>query len=397
MIITGAEFENRLRVLREKMTEAGADMFLIYGDEFRRENMRYMTNYWPIFERGLLLVTHHRDPVLMVSPECEHLAIYDSYWKDIRLIPDVGMSYVPDEVEFTNVQFTSLKTVTYEALGPGQKKVLVSGLDAMCKQLYDRIVSVMGESTTLIDGDPILYSMRRIKSDLEISALQKAWEICDVGYRAVMEADIVGLTEIQAAALAEKEARDAGAESIVFSLFTAGEERTNIVVGRASEHRIQKGDMIMFALAVQYEGYIASDEWPFVAGHAPSQEQFDVCSHLIRAEHLGTQSIRPGVAQGDVVKIIRNYFREHDMETYDLYPPMHGNGLAEAESPYPDEKSTDLFVPGIGINFDVSLFGIPGIGSNRIEEGFIVRPDGLLTLSPYISSLREKFIRKHGA
>jgi hypothetical protein len=46
-------------------------------------------------------------------------------------------------------------------------------------------------------------------------------------------------------------------------------------------------------------------------------------------------------------------------------------------------------VPGIGINFDVSLFGHPSVGSNRIEEGFIVTDDGLLTLSKLISSLRE--------
>ncbi len=90
--------------------------------------------------------------------------------------------------------------------------------------------------------------------------------------------------------------------------------------------------------------------------------------------------------------MIRDYFRDNGLEQYDLYPPIHGNGLAEAESPYPDENTKTPFAPGIGFNFDVSLFGHPVAGSNRIEEGFIVTDTGLLTLSPLISSLRKQYL-----
>jgi len=42
----------------------------------------------------------------------------------------------------------------------------------------------------------------------------------------------------------------------------------------------------------------------------------------------------------------------------------------------------------------VSLFGLPGIGSNRVEEGFIVSEDGLIPLSQLISGLRKEFLRQ---
>ena len=71
---------------------------------------------------------------------------------------------------------------------------------------------------------------------------------------------------------------------------------------------------------------------------------------------------------------------------------MHGNGLSEAESPYPDENTTAKFVKGTGINFDVSLFGVPNVGSNRVEEGFIVTDDGLETLSKLVSELRLDYL-----
>jgi Xaa-Pro aminopeptidase len=311
-----------------------------------------------------------------------------SAWGDIRLVREVGMSYVPEEVDFTNIKFTTVRDVVSE-LGGGKKRITVKicGFDAMSVVLYEKLKAMLADAT-IENGDPVLYGLRLVKTPNEIEMLKEAWRVCDAGYKAVLDSDIVGLTENQAAAIGEKAARDAGAEHIAFSVFCSG-GRTNTVVGRPSQKVIEKGDMIMYSLAVQYEGYIASDEWPFVADRQPNREQAEFIRHLVKAEALGARSIRAGVVQGEVVRRIRDYFRDNGLEKYDLYPPIHGNGLAEAESPYPDENTKALFVPGIGINFDVSLFGHPSVGSNRIEEGFIVTDDGLLTLSKLISSLRE--------
>lgn len=389
--IPKSEFSKRIENLRKKMSQDGTDIFVVYGDEYRRENLRYVSNYWPIFERGMLVVGIDKEPVLLASPECEHIAREMSVWNDIRLIREVGMSYVPEEVEFTNIKFTTFKDVINEFTGGKNKvKVKVCGIDAMSVTLYNIITSSL-EGAVFENGDPVLYELRYIKSPMEIDMLKKAWEICDFGYKAVLDTDIIGLTERQAAAIGEKAARDAGAEHIVFSVFASG-ERTNLVVGRPSEKVIKKNDMIMYALAIQYEGYIASDEWPYVAGGNPNKEQQNFIYHLVKAEDFGAKSIKGGVAQGEVVKNIRKYFSDNGLEKYDLYPPIHGNGLSEAESPYPDENSKALFLPGVGINFDVSLFGKSGVGSNRIEEGFIVQEDGLLVLSKLISSMRISFL-----
>jgi len=386
-----SEFQSRIKGLRELMARDTIDIFIVYGDEYRRENLRYVSNYWPIFERGMLVVGIDSAPILLVSPECEHIAREMSVWQDIRLVREVGMSYVPEEVDFTNIQFTTIAEVIKET-GKSKKKlkIKISGIDAMSVVLYQRLVTVLGDAV-IENGDDDLYSLRLVKSPAEIQTLRKAWEICDLGYKAVLDADIVGLTEIQAAALGEKAARDAGAEHVVFSVFGSG-ERTNTVVGRPTEKIIEAHYLIMYALAVQYEGYIASDEWPFVANHKPNEEQAEFIYHLVKAEDLGVKSIRAGVVQGEVVRKIRDYFRDNGLEKYDLYPPIHGNGLSEAESPYPDENSKAEFQAGTGINFDVSLFGHPTVGSNRIEEGFIVKEDGLLSLSKLIPSLREKLL-----
>ena len=38
------EYEKRISNLREKMAQDGTDVFIVYGDEYRRENLRYVSN-----------------------------------------------------------------------------------------------------------------------------------------------------------------------------------------------------------------------------------------------------------------------------------------------------------------------------------------------------------------
>ena len=141
-----SEFSQRIDRIRKVMEKGSADIFLIYGDEYRRENLRYVSNYWPIFERGMLAVGLKKDPVLLVSPECEHIAEEMSAWKDIRLLKEIGMSYVPEEVEFTNVNFTSFAEIIRELSG-GRKniKIMISGIDAMSVVLYEKIKSAVDD------------------------------------------------------------------------------------------------------------------------------------------------------------------------------------------------------------------------------------------------------------
>ena len=388
-----SEFNTRIENLRTIMVQQGIDLLLIYGDEYRREHLRYVSNYWPIFERGMLVIGKSGNPILLVAPECRRYADEMSVWKDIRIIHEMEMAYVSDTVVYSSdSQYTTLADVFKEVLNEkNARKISVCGVDAMSVLTFNAIKAA-GGTAEVLNGDKIIYDMRLFKSPAEIQLLKKVAEICDQGYQAILNTNLIGLTERQAAVLGEKAARDAGAEQIVFSIFAAG-ERTNTVIGRATERVIQDGDMIMACMAVQYEGYIASDEWPFAAGNKPNADQFDLIRHLIVAEDIGIQLVRDGVVAGEVVRAIRDYFAANGLTPYDLYPPIHGNGLAEAEFPYPDENTQYTFRKGMGINFDVSLFGIPGVSSNRVEEGFIVTKDGLITLSPLISGLRQEFLR----
>lgn len=383
------EFTRRICNIREKMKEKELDALFVYGDEYRKENLRYVSNYWPIFERGGMLLGAEGAPIVLCAPEGEKVAREMSVWEDIRLLPDFLCVTVPDEIDYPLAHYTSFPRLAGEMREEGKLERLgISGLDAMPAGLLQGITQAF--QCEIADANDILFDLRKTKSPSEIACLEEAARIADESMKAIMQADIIGKTEKAACAVAEGKAREEGAEHIIFTVFGSG-DRTHTIVGRPTDKIIEDGDMIMLALAVQFEGYVATCEAPFAVGNV-SEETKRVIDVLIHASAAGLPYLKAGVKMKEFVRAVRQYFKEEGLSEYDVYPPLHGIGCAEAESPYPDENTEQVFLEGMTVNTDISLFGLPG-GSCRIEEGFVITKDGARTLSPFVREYCENWLK----
>ncbi len=150
-------------------------------------------------------------------------------------------------------QYTSFSLLAEEMRAEGELKRLgVVGLDAMSVDLYEKIQK--GFEAEIVDCNSLLFQLRREKSTEEIACLREAARIADAGFKAMMQSELIGKTELQAAGIAEAAARAEGAEHIIFQIYGSG-ERTHRIVGRPSNKVIENGDMIMCALAVQYNRF----------------------------------------------------------------------------------------------------------------------------------------------
>jgi len=366
------------------MNDQGLHACLIYGDEYRKENLRYVGNYWPLFERGAVIVPLIGDPMIIAAPEGEMFCREMSAWPDVRLLPEFNCVTVPDLIEYPMAHYTSLTAIREELQdGNPLRRLGVVGIDSIPTPLMEKIEAGF-KGVEIVDAADLLFKLRMTKSANEVACLQEAARIADEGYKLMIEQVKPGMTELELAALAYGECTRQGAESIPFCLITSG-ERVNTIIGRPSRKVIADGDMIMAAIAVQVEGYVATLNFPFVAGEM-SKEQKAFIDILVEAEESALAQIKAGARQGDVVRAVKSCFQDKDVTEYDLYPPLHGCGLAEAESPYPDENSDALFVAGMTVNTDVSLFGHPH-GSNRIEESLLVTETGYKSMSKLVRQL----------
>lgn len=380
--IPKTEFTDRILRIQQEMDKQKLDALTVYGDEYRRENLRYVSDFWPIFERAACFIPKTGDPILAGAPEGERYAREMCPWNDIRNVKEFACVSVPEEIDYPLAVFSSFGEILGDLLRGGKRLGIVGRWD-IPGPIYDRIRSAV-EGVEIVDCDSLLREMRLYKSEAEIECLREAGRLADIAYGELLKTAAPGNTEHMAAGAAEGAARGAGAENIPFLVFGSG-PRTNTVIGRATSKVIQDGEMIMAAMAVQYNGYIATVEYPFVAGTAsPEQQQF--LEILFEAANVQLNYLRAGSGAGEMVRAVQAVFRKHRCDPYDVYPPMHGIGLAEAESPYPDANAAYSLAAGMCVNSDISLFGHP-LGSNRIEEGFVIRDSGPESLTPFIRSL----------
>ncbi len=383
--IPKSEFQDRIKAIQCAMAEQKFDAMLVYGDEYRKENLRYVCNFWPIFERAVCVIPKEGTPLLAGAPEGENYAREMSVWEQYVNVKEFACVSVPEEIDYPLAKFTRLADVIGNALKGGKRLGIVGWFDIPAP-IFDRIKTAAA-GAELCDASNIIFKLRIVKSDAEVACLSEAGRQACEGYRKLLEYAVDGNTETMAAGAAEGAARMAGAEDINFNVFGSG-IRTNTVIGRATGKVMRNGEMLMCAMAVQYQGYVATVEYPFVIG-TPSDAQKKVLNAIFEAANVQQSFLKAGIVSGEMVKAVRSVFAKYKMTQYDLYPPMHGIGLAEAESPYPDENAAYKFEPNMCVNSDISLWGCPG-GSNRLEEGFVITPQGPKSLTPLIRQLAEK-------
>ena len=385
--IPRSEFKERIVRFQAEMEAAKLDAILVYGDEYRKENLRYVCNFWPIFERAVCVIPKSGLPTLAGAPEGENYAREMSVWEDYCNVKEFACVSVPEEINYPLSTFRKLYDVVQDAL-KGGKRLGIVGLWDIPAPIYDRVKAAAGNAE-IVDASGIMYKLRVVKSDAEVACLAEAGRQACEGYKKLLEYAVDGNTETMAAGAAEGAARMAGAEDINFMVFGSG-VRTNTVIGRATNKIMRNGEMLMAAMAVQYQGYVATVEYPFVIGSA-NDDQKRMLNVLFEAANVQQAYLKAGVVSGEMVRAVKAVFAKHDMSKYDLYPPMHGIGLAEAESPYPDENSTYKFEANMCVNSDISLWGDPA-GSNRIEEGFVITANGPKSLTPFIREMIVKGI-----
>jgi len=385
--IPKSEFQERIVRIQAEMDKIGLDAVAVYGDEYRKENLRYVCNFWPIFERGICVIPKCGNPVLAGAPEGEKYAREMSVWQDYFNIREFACVSVPEEINYPLAEFSTLRDILLGALNGGKRLGLVGVYDIPA-HIMDRIKKAVGE-VRIEDAGPVINRLRLVKSANEIACLKEAGRQACEGYKKLLEYAVDGNPETLAAGAAEGAARMAGAEDINFMVFGSG-IRTETVIGRATNKIMRNGEMLMAAMAVQYQGYVSTVEYPFVIGKADDrQKQF--LSVLFEAANVQQGFLKAGTVSGEMVRAVKAVFAKHHMTEFDLYPPMHGIGLAEAESPYPDENAQYRFESGMCVNSDISIWGHPA-GSNRIEEGFVITENGPESITPLIRELVAKGI-----
>jgi Xaa-Pro aminopeptidase len=88
-------FRVRLEQARERATERGLDILIVYADREHSANISYLSGFDPRFEEALLVVSDKDEPAILVGNECYGMAEAAPLGMRTRLLQDLSLTDQP--------------------------------------------------------------------------------------------------------------------------------------------------------------------------------------------------------------------------------------------------------------------------------------------------------------
>ena len=231
--------------------------------------------------------------------------------------------------------------------------------------------------------DEKINDMRVIKDEMELEKLRKAARLADYAVEVGCKEIAEGKTEMQILTAIENAIKDKGYKMSFDTMVLSG-PKTASPHGTPGERKIQKGDLILFDLGVEYEGY-CSDITRTVAFGNVSDAQKEIY-HLVRtANEKAIEAVKPGVSAMDIDKTARDVITDGGYGEDFSHRLGHGLGISVHE--FPSMTGTNDLQLKAGMVFTIE----PGIYNNiagvRIEDDVVVTETGVEVLTKYTKEL----------
>ena len=315
------EFEERLDKVQKAMRIKGTDSLIVFSDEWRQGNVRYLSNFRPltfydgsIWSPTLLLIPLEGDPTLFV-PDFQILFAQEvSYVKDIKPIASLA---------------SELKRFRSE-VARSSRNVGLEGLEIMPFSIYKIVEQYLPD--VVLQPSTILRELRRIKSGWEIKMLERAGEITDQGMLAATNAIKEGVSEREIAVEAEKAIRSAGCDLSFTTMVGVGPNSSN-TERRPGDRKVARGDSVLVDLGAAWQGYAGDLSRGIAFGSIPKEHR-DIVSIVVEGSRRALSTVRVGVRVSDIDKASRDVVEQAGYGKYFVHSAVHGTGLETEEEPF---------------------------------------------------------------
>jgi Xaa-Pro aminopeptidase len=364
------DYFDRIDRMQKKVQESDLDAVIIVSAEAEPANVRYFTNYWPVFETAGVIIPKSGRSLLLIGPESVTLVEANSVIEDYRKLLEFRESSDPEYPDIGHDTFSSVFNEVSE--GEGIKRLGLIGTNIMTVQAYEGILAAV-PGAELIKADQLLRDMRMVKSPHELALLREAARIAGEGFEYVLDKIKPGMTEIQATAECIYSVMSRGAESPGYMIWVVSGSGTNQAIGKSRQKVIQKNELVQLQMGAMVDGYVSSFSRPIAFGGI-SQKERDLLEIGLEANALTHQTIKAGVEASDVVKIVHGMVRDRGVGHTIVYGPAHGIGMMECEWPFIESISNYKLQENMTFAVDTFL-AEPNFGM-RFEDTVAVTAEG---------------------
>lgn len=377
------EYKERAQKAAKLIEKNNLDALIVNSNEADYSNVRYFSNFWPLFERAGVVITPQGKTALMVGPESRVFASDFSKVQNIFTLMEYRESADPSYPEVKPEKFTDV----FKFLGiKGSKlRIGVASLLDTSVVMMEGIKNSFPEAE-IVDANHIMVEMRKIKSENEIACMREGFRITEIATREVIKAIHPGVTECQMVGVAQKAIYENGAEYEGLPMYVFSEASTRHAISRSSHRIIQKGDIVQLNLSAKVDGYSPSVGMPISLGKLTEERKayIDFCW---KAHQWTEQQLKAGIMASEVAKGFYKFYKDNGYEKNYLYGPCHGTGMIEVEAPWMETSSDYILQPNM--TFQVDTFVTTDTFGVRWEKGIVIRENGCENLCEAIGTLHE--------
>jgi len=337
----------RISALTKSLEKNQLDGYLITN----LKNIYYFTGFMDIADATLNLIVPLDGTPILLTPPLSYMAAREK-----------AEGCVVEEVP------SGRKTVTTLIKEIRDLKIKAVGFDDLPISTYLTIGKEL-ELTKLVQNQSIVWELRRVKDDKEISFMRRAAELTDVGAKVGMEVVGVDVREYEVAAEIEYAMRRMGSEGVAFETVVASGPRSTYPHGVSTDRIIKDGDLVVLDLGAVYSGYRCDITRTVVVGN-PLPRQARIIKLLIKAEEEAFKAIREGVRARDVDVVARKIVEDGGFGRHFIHGLGHGVGLDIHEPPRLSSESEDVLEGGNVVTDEPGIY-VPCFGA-RIEDTVLV-------------------------
>lgn len=234
-----------------------------------------------------------------------------------------------------------------------------------------------GLSTT--HAEPVLDSLRIIKDEQELSAMQQAADIAQVAIERTLSALKPGLTELQVAGMLRRELFAAGSGPLPFEPIVAFGANSAVPHAVPGDAPLREGQLIIIDWGASVDGYASDITRTYALGRI-NDELRRIYTLVQEANAAARQAARSGVSGQDIDRAARAVIVNGGYGDHFVHRTGHGLGLEAHESPEIKEGATDPLPAGAVFTIEPGIY-LPDRGGVRIEDDVVLTAEGCRSLT----------------
>tara|TARA_B100001123_G_scaffold448851_1_gene611697 strand:- start:672 stop:1826 length:1155 start_codon:yes stop_codon:yes gene_type:complete len=366
------EFKERIAKVRKLMEAKNLDFLLITSPS----NFRYFSGldsyFWESPTRPwFLLISINFDPIAII-PSIGETALQKTWIQNIKTWQspnpkDEGISVLIDTILSFN---SNNYTIGCELGAESQLRMPINDFCYLKSKL---------SKYKFIDASSVVWKLRMVKSNKEISKIKKIVSIASQAYDDLPNHINIGQSEIEISTIMKKKLLDLGADHTLYMSCASGRGGYNQIICDPSDKKLLNGDILTIDTGTTCDGYFCDFNRNFGFGNIDNSAKM-AYEILWNATEEGMKKAKAGNTCSDISNAMLKILSKNSPNSNSIGRMGHGIGLQLTEPPsiMPNEKT--LLQENMILAIEPSLEYAPGI-MLVLEENILITNKGFERLT----------------